>query len=706
MDFEKWAAQQLKQVDAAPDDYTWAQIAAQQSRRNKWLRLRHYGAFALPAIALLILALAGWWMWGGASADPARSGQDPAAPRQEIAPENKSPIADLSPAFELHPEASGSNSELQTSNFELQTSNSKLQTPNSKLQTPNFKLQTSNFKLYGTKVNTVPAAAVRFRAEAGLDYESPVSGTRVHIPANTLVDAGGMPVQGEVELVFREYRGIADYIASGIPMHYADERGSFFFNSGGMFEVRINQHGETLQMAPGQTYDLTFSPTDNLTQASLYYFDDGEKSWKYRPDPAFDNMQNQNPGSRPPIVSEAQVIRDNTNVKLADCLPEIFENPPSDPAGWITDAVQTGYNLAAGKAELPKWFRKNPHMNNEQLLNSMEKGRIRVIRDRDRVDQFFPEDLENTYTELKAFKDCYFMRSPDSTSAVLRFATEQYWERISVVPERGNTCLISFYSEKGGLAQIYADLTASAGNNTFDAGKVMAEYTRLRDERLNNFEDQVRRLRRFLVMADMFQTEPEWCMANDTWLEYFENNHPMMLKRYGKLIEAGMTTKEDVILAAWNTWRSRVRGMYFDRVESTTNTGGKRSNSLTYALKLTSFGLYNCDQIFRLSREKEVDYIYAGYETKDGQRIVPASVSVMERASSMFFTLPDAAQMLRIPGRRLAIVVTDRAGRSYILPGEQYAGLNLKNLKSNTFTVEDVTEKARTPRDWAELLDM
>jgi hypothetical protein len=91
MDFEKWAAQQLKQVDAAPDDYTWAQIAAQQSRRNKWLRLRHYGAFALPAIALLILALAGWWMWGAASADPARSGQDPRrapsgnSPRKQIA---------------------------------------------------------------------------------------------------------------------------------------------------------------------------------------------------------------------------------------------------------------------------------------------------------------------------------------------------------------------------------------------------------------------------------------------------------------------------------------------------------------------------------------------------------------------------------------------------------------------------------------------
>ena len=123
---------------------------------------------------------------------------------------------------------------------------------------------------FGQRLNTVPAASVRFQAETGVRYQSPVSGTSVYIPANSLIDANGQPVSGEVELLFREYRSIPDFLALGIPMHYGDERGAFFFNSGGMFEVRVHQYGEDLRMAPGREYDLNFAPTAQLTDASLY----------------------------------------------------------------------------------------------------------------------------------------------------------------------------------------------------------------------------------------------------------------------------------------------------------------------------------------------------------------------------------------------------------------------------------------------------
>ncbi len=681
-DFEKLLRQQLEQINDTPDDNTWANIAAKQSARNVWLRLRHYAIYAVPVIALAVLSLIAWHYYP--SAQEEAPGVKPTETPNTTP--SQQPVASI-------PQSSGQ-----------QVLHS------SEILPENRFLAENNFRetRYSAKINSVPAATIRFHTETGLDYESPLSGTRVHIPANSLTDAAGVPVQGEVELVFREYRSIPDFLASGIPMHYADERGSFFFNSGGMFDVRVHQQGEPLQMAPGQTYDVTFAPTDRLARASLFYFDDQRQSWEYRPDPAFTAGKETVRLNQPPVVSEAQVRRDNTDNTGPECLPFLPDFPPLHPAADVITAVQMGYDLAFGKEPMHKWFQRNPHLNNEQLLNSMERGLIRIVRDRDRVEQFFPEDVNNVFTELKAFKDCYFICTADTTSSMLKFASgdNTNWQRISVVLEKGNTCLVSLYDGEQGLVQIYADLTGSAGNKSFNANKVMSEYHRLRNERQQNFEKLVTRLRRFLAMADMFQTEQEWCMADETWLDYFEANHPLMRKRYDALVKAGLAANDSLALAAWDAWRKRLRDLHLDRYERGENKVRAAKNPLQYALRLTSFGLYNCDQIFRLSEDDPLDYIYAGYETKEGQRIIPSSVSVMERKARLFFTLQTPDKMLRLPGRRLDIVVTDREGRSYLLPADRYAALSLKNRNSNIFTVEDVTDKTRTPRDWAELLDM
>ena len=195
-------------------------------------------------------------------------------------------------------------------------------------------------------------------------------------------------------------------------------------------------------------------------------------------------------------------------------------------------------------------------------------------------------------------------------------------------------------------------------------------------------------------------------MAPSDWLNYFEENHPLMSRRYAALVDAGLTTNDSIASAVWKTWRARLRSLYFDKLErNTANTQNAKQN-LVYALRLTEFGIYNCDQIFRLGRDKEPDYVFAGYKTLEGSRIIPVSVSVMERSTRLFFTLPSADKMLRVPGRRLDIIVTDRNGRNYHFPAEKYATQNLTDQRSCVFTVEDISDKTQTPRDWAELLEM
>jgi hypothetical protein len=126
---------------------------------------------------------------------------------------------------------------------------------------------------------------------------------------------------------------------------------------------------------------------------------------------------------------------------------------------------------------------------------------------------------------------------------------------------------------------------------------------------------------------------------------------------------------------------------------------------LEYALRVTNFGLHNCDQIFRFGVEPV--YVMAAYKTADGRSVVPKTVVVMERSTKLYFTLPKPEGMIYVPGgRRLDVIVTDEAGRFYRLPGADYARLNLKGRRSHTFTLEDVTQKTQTPRDWANLLEI
>lgn len=681
-DFEQFVQNALNQTKDTPDDLTWTSIAAQQANRNVWLRLRHYGLRWAPVLVVIAVAIAGWKYYSAGTA------AIPTAPAPEVQP---------STAPSALPQANSAETAL----------------PGIAAFVQNGSKKVAAGHLRAAHLNSsVPATSVRFAAEQGLRYENPATGTRVYIPANALLRADGSPATGEVEFELREYRNAADFLASGIPMHYADERGSYFFNSGGMFDLRVYQGGEALQMASGEACDVQFASTHKLTQPSLYYFDETDNAWKYRPDEAMTTA------ALPPVVKEATAIADNRGLQQ-ECLPEEFVSIQgvwaqpweNEAADWMKVAVETGYDYAFGKKTMPGWFRKHSRWTNEQLLTGMEHSVIRMKRHKDTDDMFFPEDMNNVFTELKAFKDCYFIINTGlgSKKSFTKEELGAYWDRCSVVQENGATCYISFFGKQG-LLQFYATLIGSTENKNFDAEKVLAEYNYLRNQRQQNFEQQANSWRRFAQMAQIFQAPEEWCMDPMAWFDYFEANLPLMRKRYAGLKEQGLTTDKALALQTWENWNKRIREIAFNNYQ---NKGSfdrkmKKEEGLVYALRVTNFGLYNCDQIFRLlgNGQQEAIFVLAGYKSSDGQRIVPKVVSVMERRSKQFFTLPKSSEMVYAPGRRFDIIVLDDKGRYFMLPGDKYAQLDLEKQKSYTFTVDDVTDKTKTPREWAEMLNI
>ncbi len=692
-DLEQFVRQELLKNQDTPDDLVWGNIAAKQGGLNRWLRLRHYALRVLPIVAVLALAGFGWWHYtsGNQVEDVNHDSQN--LPQQVASQQLGQPQADV----EQIPKGVFSENPQHT-------------------EQP-IKPAHSGGGAYSQRLKNIPATTVRFAAEDGFRYENPATGTEVHIPANALARADGSPVSGEVEFELREYRNLAEFVASGIPMHYADERGSFFFNSGGMFDVRVNQRGESLQLVPGQACDVRFRSTHALTQPSLFYFDENANAWGYQPDPAFlpavatgvggSTQQPNNPTIQlPPIVSEAIAVRDNLGLTSSGgCLPPVANTLPAKgkEAAWVKDAVQLGHNLAFGKTTVPPWFRKNPNFSTQQFFNGMERSLVRLVRHRDSRDNFFPEDINGVFTELQAFKDCYFICSDSLNRKSFTEADIQaYWERVSVTQQQGSMCYVSFFGKQG-LLQFYATLVGSTGNDDFDADQVMAEYRRLQEIRRNGFEDQINTWRRFLAVSPAFQTAPEWCMEPTEWFDYFDNNLPLMRKRYTALLGMGLSTSDPLALKTWKDWRNRLLDLKFAAFDDRA-AQGKLRTGLEYTLRVSNFGLHNCDQIFQISNSPQ--YMLAAYQTPDGQRVVPASVSVMDRQTKLFFTLPRQTHLLYVPGRQLDIVLTDARGRFYHLQGDDYARLDLTGKNSHTFWVNDVTERTQTPREWARLLEI
>lgn len=682
-DLEKLLRDQLEQLDTSPDDNTWEDIAARQRGPNVVLRLRYLARFIVPAVLVLTIAGIAWYrsQEGGA---PGSSGVTPSS--APSAQQGMGPVASLAPAGENAAGLSAGGDQLSFLNGALNFEKGK-------------QLGKNAFSL---RPNTVPATTLRFDASAGIRYESPISGTNLNIPANSLVYADGQPARGEVELFFREYRNVGDFLAFGVPMHYGDSRGDFFFNSGGMVEVRVGQNGQELFMAPGQNFKLEMVPTDKLTSPALYYFDEAKGAWTFQPDAAFAGQN----GPLPVPVSEPVVLSDNNDNKNgAECLPEFLEAPEY----VLQEGAIVGEKLASGKLEMPRWFVRNPRLTDQQLLNGLAQGRIHIVKDRDKEEQLFPEDLDNVFTELKAFKDCYFLRRVDtlpSSKIAMKLASDRYWDQVYVLQEEGNTCRITLYSRNDKL-EFYADLVPSPGVASFNFEKVMAEYRSIRSERQEANLKLAAQMRNFLLTARLFMTEDEWCMSDVGWIDYFNQNKPTMLERYRKVAATGFTTDPKVTKEMYIQWNQQVAALYSEDFDKSTRGIRQKSvRSLMYSLRLTRFGTYNCDQIYRLSVGGEPVYVDVRYKTADGQAVYPANASILDPQNRLFFTMSNPEQVLWSAGRKLDVILTGTNGRCYRLSRERYPEIEKLARGNNqpTIVVDDVTDQTQTPEAWTKLL--
>jgi hypothetical protein len=134
------------------------------------------------------------------------------------------------------------------------------------------------------------------------------TGSEITIPENSFVKEDGTPVNGEVEIQYREFHDQTDIFFSGIPMEYDSAGVKYNFESAGMMEILGFQNGEKLKLAPEKTLAIKMTSYNPSSKFNIYYLDEALKNWNYRGKDTIVNENDQDFTYNPSPIEEDELI--------------------------------------------------------------------------------------------------------------------------------------------------------------------------------------------------------------------------------------------------------------------------------------------------------------------------------------------------------------------------------------------------------------
>ncbi len=546
----------------------------------------------------------------------------------------------------------------------------------------------------------VPEMKVRFQAERGITFASPGSGSRVQIPGGILVYPDGSPVQGEVMLHYREWRNLYDYLAFGLPMRYSDGRGDFFFNSNGMFEVQAYQAGQTLGIAPGQNFTVTFVQAKEMPDVNLYRFDQQTGRWGVVP------ADGKTPEAQPAVLTQQLVESVNTGMGRPKCTPRPIRFPNEvRPVEWLTEAVQTGYELSTGKRRFPVSFLQDPLQDDSTLVRKSEQTLIQLHQYDDVKSFFYIDDLQKTFAELEVLKNFKWEYVPSLVAG--EFTPEhmnRQWTATYLSYDADNNLYDVQLVSPNLKLEIKARLLHPDSRivNRNENPGLFQQYKEVQKERWDKKLADYSSLRRFLALSMPLRPDEEWCMDQMEWLKFFIANKRKMEERYAKYVAADYKNNPDAGNALIQDYNNRCRSAGITALTAGRSYLATDRELLSLTLRVFDFGIYNCDQIFRLGESTQV--LAASFRTREGKSITSRQTNVIEKSSAMMLTTAEPGQVYYSPERTFDVVVIGQDGRTYLLRASEFSALPLAGSNRADLVLEDVTDQVKSPKDWMKVL--
>lgn len=106
-------------------------------------------------------------------------------------------------------------------------------------------------------------------------------GTILDIPAGAFISSSGIPVTGDVSILYRSVRTPAEMLSSGLTMFYDTAGEKEMFKSNGMFEIRAYSGQEQLQISNDRTLSMFFISNSDKSNYNLYNLNEQTGKWNY-----------------------------------------------------------------------------------------------------------------------------------------------------------------------------------------------------------------------------------------------------------------------------------------------------------------------------------------------------------------------------------------------------------------------------------------
>lgn len=116
-------------------------------------------------------------------------------------------------------------------------------------------------------------------------------GARLVVPTMAFADDRGEPINGTVNIHYRELHDYVDFFVAGLPLQYDSAQQRYHFESAGIIDVYAEYQGRRVYLAQDKEIQVQFAGTTIVTssgempQLHVYRLDTAQRRWDYyRPD--------------------------------------------------------------------------------------------------------------------------------------------------------------------------------------------------------------------------------------------------------------------------------------------------------------------------------------------------------------------------------------------------------------------------------------
>ena len=485
------------------------------------------------------------------------------------------------------------------------------------------------------------------------------SNTKITIPPNAFVDAKGNPVNGPVQIDYREFRDPLDFIFSGIPMSFDSSGHTSQFLSAGMFEMNASVNGKQVFLKKGAKIDVQLASRDTTPNYDLYFFNDSTGQWEKKPEKI------QTASSSTDGLSEAM------NAYWA------YNRPPGSFLDSTTldqrfQSMKYYYTKKSTLNDISK-EKKNLFTRTWAKLMKNKPSLVKIVNTRTRKDSILFSVSRTNYRtnpEIEIYAQTTWLLKDNLSYKQFKktISNTNHFFDVRIKNEEG-AYLIKLKGRYG-FKEINAVPVSITANNKItemkekQMSKQFRRYDKMLRSRQKIFDRNLKREKR----------------GTD------RNNQN--LKNYSWQRSKSLMTKEEKKMS-FDEWVTYSEDLLKNEQVSLASRGATTGNIIR-SFSISGFGIWNCDQILRIQDPLE---IFVDYRSKQDQKLHPSTTYVLNKNINGVLLYDSNGKIAISSSSQNAMITVSKDGDVAVALPENFNDRDFSSGKKYPFVMNQMDQK-------------